>query len=116
MPIPYNLRGLLAVLSLALTAACGGGGGGGGGSGGTTPTYTVGGMVSGLGVGKSVVLRNNGGDDLTISANTGFTFIAALANGATYTVTVLTHPAGQNCVVANGTGSISRTFTPTNAA
>ena len=47
-------------LFLFLTA-CGGGGS-------STPTYTVGGTVSGLTSG-SLVLKNNTGDDLTINAN-----------------------------------------------
>lgn len=49
-----------------LLAACGGGGGGSTSSGsGPTPSYTIGGTVSGL-TGAGLVLRNNGGDDLWI--------------------------------------------------
>jgi len=73
-------------------------------------TYPVGGMVTGL-VGSGLVLRNNGGDDLAVSANGTFTFVAPVANGATYNVTVFTQPAnpGQMCVVANGSGMVAST-------
>src|SRR6266705_285342 len=68
-------------------------------------TFTVGGMVSGLS--GTVVLRNNGGNDLTVSANGSFTFPAPVAQGSPYAVTVLTQPAGQSCSVANGTGTVA---------
>jgi hypothetical protein len=68
-------------------------------------TYTVGGSVSGLS--GTVVLQNNGADNLSRSANGSFTFATALASGAAYNVTVLTQPAGQTCSVANGSGTIS---------
>lgn len=67
--------------------------------------YTVGGSVSGL-VG-SVVLQNNGADDLTLTANGSFAFATTLANNATYNVTVKTQPTGQTCIVANGSGMIA---------
>ena len=69
---------------------------------------TVGGTVTGL-VGSGLVLRNNGGDDLAISANGAFTFATTLANGSTYAVTVLTQPGGpsQTCTVANATGTLT---------
>lgn len=70
-------------------------------------TYSVGGTVSGLGANKLVVLQNNGGDDLTVSANDPFTFATALANGATYNVTVSTQPDGQTCTPSANTGTIS---------
>lgn len=70
-------------------------------------SYTVGGTVSGLGSGKSVVLRNNGTDDLTVSTNGNFTFATPLANGAAYNVSVLTQPDGQVCTVSNGSGIVS---------
>ena len=38
-----------------------------------TNTFTIGGTVSGL-AGSGLMLRNNGGDDLAISGNGGFTF------------------------------------------
>jgi len=70
-------------------------------------TYTVGGAVTGLD--STLVLQNNGGDDLTITANGPFTFAAAIAYGSAYNVTVKTQPAGQTCSVARGTGTISST-------
>jgi hypothetical protein len=70
-------------------------------------TFTVGGTVSGLS--GSVVLQNNGADDLTISVNGGFTFPSAQANASQYNVTVLTQPSGQTCTVANGVGTLSGT-------
>jgi hypothetical protein len=74
----------------------------GGGGGGTT--YTVGGAVSGLS--GTVVLQDNGGDDLSVTANGSFAFATALAGGAGYAVTVKTNPSGQSCTVANGSGAI----------
>jgi fibronectin type 3 domain-containing protein/predicted transcriptional regulator len=71
----------------------------------TTPTYSVGGSVSGLS--GTVVLRNNGGDDLSVSANGPFTFATKLADGSAYAVTVKTNPTGQTCAVASGSGTVS---------
>ena len=71
---------------------------------GIAPTYSVGGTVSGLT--GSVVLQDNGADDLTVTANGTFTFNAALVTGTSYAVTVKTNPTGQTCTVANGTGTI----------
>jgi hypothetical protein len=73
-------------------------------------TYTVGGTVSGL-TGTGLVLQNNGGDNLAISANGAFTFSRALKKDASYSVTVLTQPSGQSCTVTNGTGSVSANVT-----
>ncbi|GEM_PF-3823667 len=68
-------------------------------------TYTVGGTVSGLS--GTLTLQNNGGDDLVVSADGAFTFATPVADGATYDVTVLSHPVGQACSVTGGTGSVS---------
>src|SRR5947209_5193044 len=70
-----------------------------------TNTFTVGGTISGLS--GTVVLQNNGGDNLTISVNGAFTFAAALTNASPYAVTVLAQPAGQTCTVANDAGTVS---------
>ena len=68
-------------------------------------TYTVGGTVTGLN--GTVVLQNNGGDDLTITADGPFTFALPVADRANYNVTVKTKPPIQNCTVSNGSGSIN---------
>eukprot|EP01030_Chromulinospumella_sphaerica_P002628 gene2628-2570_t len=68
-------------------------------------TYTVGGSVSGL-AGGTVVLQNNGRDDLSVASNGGFTFGTALAGGTAYAITVRTQPSGQSCTVRNGTGTV----------
>jgi len=71
-------------------------------------TYTIGGTVSGLS-GSGLVLKNNGGDDLNISGNGGFTFSAAITDGNAYAVTVSTQPSSpaQTCSVTNGSGTVS---------
>jgi hypothetical protein len=71
-------------------------------------TYTVGGSVSGLSSG-TVTLQNSGGNNLILSANGGFTFTTALNNGAAYSVSILTPPAGQTCSITNGSGTIPGT-------
>jgi predicted transcriptional regulator len=81
----------------------------GGGASGSAPTYTVGGTVTGLS--GTLVLQDNGGDDLTLGANGAFTFATSLKNGDAYTVTVKTNPNGQTCTVANGTGTIAGNVT-----
>jgi 6-phosphogluconolactonase (cycloisomerase 2 family) len=106
-----------SLLILALTlSSCGGGGGS---SNPTCPNdcpYTVGGTVTGLATGNSVVLLNNGGDPTTVSANTTFTFATALAPFTQYAVTVGTQPAGQTCTVADGSGTSSGTTDVTNVS
>jgi len=70
-------------------------------------TYTIGGTVSGLLAGRSVTLLDNGTDSLTVTANGTFTFKTALANGASYSVTVGTQPSGETCTVTNGSGKVA---------
>ena len=76
---------------------------------GTAPTYTVGGTVSGL-AGSGLVLRDNDGDDLSVTANGPVVFATPLASDATYHVTVFAQPSSptQSCVVAGGTGTMSQ--------
>jgi Galactose oxidase, central domain len=71
----------------------------------TTPTFTIGGTISNL-PSAGLVLQNNGGNNLTISASqTSFTFTAPIATGGSYNVTVLTQPSGPvPCVLTSGTG------------
>ena len=83
------------------------------GSTGTVSTYSVGGTVSGLS--GTVVLQDNGGDNLSLSANGSFTFATPLSQGAAYSVTVLTNPFGQSCTVSNGSGTVG-TSNVTNVA
>ena len=70
----------------------------------TTPTYSVGGTASGLT--GTLVLQDNGGDNLSVTANGSFTFPTQLASGAAYAVTVKTQPSGQTCTVSGGTGTM----------
>jgi trimeric autotransporter adhesin len=76
--------------------------------GGEPTLYSVSGTVTGL-AGSGLVLRNNGSDDVAVTADGGFTFPTRLASGAAYAVTVGTHPTSpsQTCSVANGNGSIA---------
>ncbi len=109
-PLPARVGLMLAGMVLALSA-CGGGdddGNTGGGGGGATPTYAVGGTVTGL-AGTGLVLQNNGGDDLGAAASGGFVFAGKLASGAAYAVTVKTQPTNpaQTCTVGNGSGTIA---------
>lgn len=82
----------------------------------TSGIHTVGGSVSGLGTGLSVVLRNAvTGESLPLNANGAYVFTTAQNTGAAYDVSVQTQPTGQNCVVANGSGTIG-TVNVTNVA
>ena len=74
----------------------------------TTNTYTVGGTITGLAASDSVVLQDNGGDNLTVSANGTFTFATPVASGANFAVTVLTQPGApaQTCTVSGDTGTV----------
>lgn len=65
--------------------------------------YSIGGTVSGLASGTSVVLSNiNGGGSVAIAANGAFTFPTLLASGAPWSVTVSKQPTGQGCTITNG--------------
>jgi trimeric autotransporter adhesin len=76
-------------------------------TGGVQNSYSIGGTVAGL-TGGGLVLKNNGGDNLPINANGGFSFATLLASGAAYNVTVASQPAaGVSCAVANGSGNVA---------
>ena len=80
---------------------------------GPATTSTVGGTVSGLS--GTVVLEDNGGDNLSVSANGPFTFATGLAQNVAYTVSVKTNPSGQLCTVSNASGTMG-TANVTNVA
>lgn len=73
-----------------------------------TNAHGVGGTLTGL-VGSGLVLQNNGGDDLPITASdTQFTFRTPVAEGASYDVSVNAQPSSpaQTCTVAGGSGTM----------
>ncbi|MGC2166121.1 MAG: hypothetical protein WA632_08930 [Gallionella sp.] len=70
-----------------------------------TLPYTIGGSVSGLT--GTLKLRNNGTDELTLTANGGFTFATAQANNSAYSVTIASMPPAQSCNVTNASGTIA---------
>jgi hypothetical protein len=93
-----------AYLGGGCTVNCGGGGG--------TGPFTIGGSVTGL-TGTGLILQDNGGDDLTISANGSFTFKTAIVANKPYLVTVSVPPATppQTCTVAAGSGNATANVT-----
>lgn len=110
--------GLMSIVALAL-AACGGGSSSPPPSQSNNPPppppatqYSIGGTVSGLS-GSGLVLQDNGGDNLAVSANGTFTFATKVNSGAAYAVTVLTQPSNpaQTCAVTNGSGTASADVT-----
>jgi alpha-tubulin suppressor-like RCC1 family protein len=55
-----------------------------------------------------VILRNNGGDDLTVSANGPATFATPIDTNSPYAVTISTQPIARGCVLgANSNGTVS---------
>jgi hypothetical protein len=73
------------------------------------PLVTISGTVTGLT--GTVVLANNLGDDLSVTADGAFTFATGIPSGSTYSVTVKTQPMGQVCAVSSGTGTASGNIT-----
>ena len=70
----------------------------------TGASYNVSGTVSGLA--GSVVLQNNGADDLTV-VNGSFSFTNKINKGSAYNVTVKTQPSPFTCSAANNRGLAS---------
>jgi alpha-tubulin suppressor-like RCC1 family protein len=73
----------------------------------TTVPFTIGGTITGL-TSSGLVLQDNGGDSLPVSAAaTSFTFDTLVPSGSSYAVTVLTQPSGPTCFVTNGSGTVA---------
>lgn len=124
-----RMSALASVCAIAgatvVLASCGGGSGGGGGFVPLAPIvqpqpqpqpetpvamHTVGGTLSGITSGK-LVLQNNAGDDLTLTADGKFSFATPVKEGSTYAVTVRTQPLWQFCTVSNGGGNAAAEVT-----
>jgi len=79
----------------------------------STPTVfgfkgSVGGSISGLGAQTGLSLIN-GTETLSIPASaSAFAFTNLLAVGATYDVSIKTQPAGMQCALTNGSGTMSK--------
>lgn len=74
----------------------------------TTNAYNVNVNVSGM-VGTGLVLRNNGGNDLTINTNGAYAFSATRLSGTAYAVSVFTHSTGDTCYVSGTSSGIVTT-------
>ncbi len=89
-----------SVVMAAFVAACGGGAG-----------ATISGAVSGLNAGASVTLQNNNSAVLVVSSNGSFSFPTAVDANGTFSVVVVSQPAGQVCSVSSGSGTIDSSGT-----
>ena len=112
-----KLHLFIVVLGASLfSTACGGGS-----SSKTVPppaTYTIGGTVSGL-AGTGLVLQNNSGDSVTVSASaTAFTFPTSVTSGSSYKISVMTQPSNptQSCVVNSASGTATGNVTTVSVA
>ena len=68
-------------------------------------TYTIGGATWGLY--GTVVLQNNGADDLTVAYDWFYDFTTYNPDDTPYLVTVKTHPFSQSCYVTDGSGTFA---------
>jgi 6-phosphogluconolactonase len=69
-----------------------------------SPGHVVGVNVSGLS--GTLVLTDNGGDDLTMRADGTFAFATRIPEGGSYDVEAKSQPAGQSCAVSGGQGTM----------
>lgn len=69
--------------------------------------FSIGGTLSGLPGGQSIVLLNNGRDSLTLAANGTFVFGGLVPFNGSYVVTISAQPASANCVVTNASGTVN---------
>lgn len=67
--------------------------------------YNLSGSISGLN--GTLVLQNNGADDLSISDDGDFLFAGKLVNGDEYKVLISKQPENQSCAISNNSGSIN---------
>lgn len=68
-------------------------------------TFTIGGSISGL-TASGLVLLDNEGDATTVAANaTQFVMGSPITSGGSYSITVKTFPAGENCQISQGLGT-----------
>lgn len=97
---------IVAITLSSCYAAHSGSSGGLSSGGGSSSGFTIGGTVTGL-AGTGLVLLDNGGDNLSVSASGAFQFKTLVSSGGAYTVSVLTQPSSpaQTCVVTGGTGT-----------
>jgi hypothetical protein len=109
-----SIFGLQLLAAAVAMAACSGlpasstsNGGSGTGNG-----FTIGGTVTGLS-GTGLVLKDNGGDSLTITKSGPFVFATAVSTGGAYAVTVASQPTNpaQSCAVTGGSGTASANVT-----
>jgi large repetitive protein len=70
-------------------------------------TFAIGGTVTGL-LGSGLVLSNNNGDDLPVTADGSFQFATKVASGGGYNVAVRTQPSNptQACTVGSPSGTV----------
>ncbi len=93
-------------LSAALVlSACGGGGGEDASPPAGTPTFRVGGLLAGLGAGKTVVIADASGPSAAVSANGSYSL--QLPAGTAYSLRIAAQPVGQTCTIANGSGTVT---------
>jgi hypothetical protein len=72
-------------------------------------TYSIGGSVAALS--GTLVLQNNGSDNLPVSSNGAFAFDVTVQPNSAYDVTVATQPANQVCTVSNASGTATASVT-----
>jgi hypothetical protein len=79
---------------------------------GSSTTLSIGGTVTGL-AGTGLILQNNGGDNLAVTASGAFTFKTGLKSGSAYAISVLTQPSSptQNCAITGGGGTATANVT-----
>jgi DNA-binding beta-propeller fold protein YncE len=93
----HNAAPLIPITLLLIS--CGGGGG-------STPSFTIGGNVSGIANGGTVVLTSNGAS-VTVTQPGAFQFPTPVPQGSSYDVTVNTQPVGQSCSVKSASGTVA---------
>ncbi|HTT04059.1 MAG TPA: kelch repeat-containing protein [Steroidobacteraceae bacterium] len=72
-------------------------------------TYSIGGTIAGLS--GTVVLQNNGADNLSLSNDGAFVFSVTEQPNAPYDITIAVQPANQVCSVGNASGTATSAVT-----
>lgn len=78
----------------------------------TTTNYSI--SVAATGLSGTLVVKDDKADQLTFTTNTTQTFASTYASGSSYSVSILTQPAGQTCTLSsNASGTITSNITVT---